>query len=240
MAVGLRSTDTRSATSSSSLDAERQPLLHTADDGSTPQQVSSEADFNYPGGRNDGKEYRLLRLDREDGFKLITLIFDFFATGICQTSVGALIPSIERLYHLNDGVTAFIFAAQMVGYLCATAVIQQIHIYLGRRGIALLSPSFRIAAAVILATGPPFKIALMTFCLLGFGTGLADAGWCAWATGLPYANICQGMMHGAFCMGCVVGPLASTMILKNGFEWYGFYRFIVSCQTSKIAKSCEV
>jgi fucose permease len=156
------------------------------------------------------------------------VIFDFFVMGVCQTAVGALIPDIERFYRLSDGATASLFVAHMGGYLCATAVTQHLHLRLGRRGIALLAPLFRLSAAAILSTGPCFTVALATYSLFGLGTGLADAGWCAWASSLPYANICQGMMHGAFSTGCVVGPIAALAVLKKGFDWYGFYRFAVS------------
>ncbi|ETI21928.1 hypothetical protein G647_05998 [Cladophialophora carrionii CBS 160.54] len=207
------------------LDGERQPLLQPSDG----EPISSHDSHTQGGGNTPvpGDEVSETKSGRawqhEDTFKLLSVIFDFFIMGVCQTAVGALIPDIERFYHLSDGPTASLFVAHMGGYLCATAVIQHLHLRLGRRGIALLAPLFRLSAAALLATGPSFNVALATYSLFGFGTGLADAGWCAWASSLPYANICQGMMHGAFSAGCVVGPIAALAVLNKGFEWYGFY-----------------
>ncbi|OCT52157.1 hypothetical protein CLCR_11373 [Cladophialophora carrionii] len=207
------------------LDEERQPLLQSSD----WEPISSHDSHTQGGGNtpipgdelSEGKPVRSWQ--HEDTFKLLSVILDFFIMGVCQTAVGALIPDIERFYHLSDGPTASLFVAHMGGYLCATVVIQHLHLRLGRRGIALLAPLFRLSAAALLSSGPSFNVALATYSLFGFGTGLADAGWCAWASSLPYANICQGMMHGAFSAGCVVGPIAALAVLNKGFEWYGFY-----------------
>jgi fucose permease len=168
------------------------------------------------------------RWQQPDTFKLIAVIYDFFVMGICQTAPGALIPSIEEFYRLGDGATASIFVAHTLGYLCATTLIQSIHFRFGRRGIALLSPFIRLCASLLLATGPPFKFTLVIYGLFGFGVALVDIGWCTWATSLPYSNICQGMMHGSFSTGSIIGPLVATLVSKRGYDWNAFYVLAVS------------
>ena len=201
---------------------ERRPLLPPSND---------EDDLPYGSLDRDDEESEAKsapRWQHQDTFRLLSVMFNFFFIGVCQTALGALIPDIERYYHQSDGPTAVIFVAQMAGYLCATALIQPIHLRFGRRGIALLSPLLRLVAASLLSTGAPFHLVLPVYSILGFGTALGDAGWCAWASGLPYANICQGMMHGSFSAGCIVGPMAVLAVLNKGFDWYGFYVFAVS------------
>lgn len=80
----------------------------------------------------------------------------------------------------------------------------------------------------ILATGPLFSIALTGYFLMGFGTGLSDAGFCAWAANVPYASVVQGFMHGSYSVGSILGPLLANLMLKNVHEWYEFYRMTVS------------
>ncbi|KAJ9607502.1 hypothetical protein H2200_007580 [Cladophialophora chaetospira] len=217
-----RNQDHTAASGPSSL--ERQPLLQTPDEEDVIPHDPIEGNGASRDNEQPGSKPKPV-WQHQDTFRLLSVIFDFFMMGAYQTAVGALIPDIEHFYNQGDGATASIFVAAMVGYLCATAAIEQIHLRLGRRGIALLSPSIRLLAAGVLSTGPSFHVALAAYFLFGFGTALVDAGWCAWASSLPYANICQGFMHGAFSTGCVFGPMASLAVLKNGFEWYGFYRF---------------
>lgn len=177
------------------------------------------------------------RWDHQDTPKLLSVIFDFFVVGVYQSALGALIPEIERFYHLGDGATASLFVVQTAGYVCATTLIQHIHLRFGRRGIALISPFLRLSAAALLSMGPSFPVALLIYCLLGFGTGLADACWCTWASALSYNNVCQGMMHGAFSAGCVAGPITALAIVKKGFGWNGFYAITVSPLKDLIPKS---
>lgn len=209
------------------MSSERQPLL-----GPSDEEENRPHDSPSPVCEDEQIETKhASQWQHENTFKLLAVVFDFFFMGVYQTAVGALIPEIERFYHHGDGATASIFVVFMAGYLCATAAIQHIHLRFGRRGIAILSPSIRLLAAVLLSTGPSFHVALGCYVLFGFGTGLVDAGWLAWASSLPYANICQGVMGGAFSTGCVVGPIAALAVVKKGFEWYEFYRFAVSIPT---------
>ena len=85
---------------------------------------------------------------------------------------------------------------------------------------------FRLAPAAVLGTGPPFPFLLASFFVFGFGTGLTDSGWCAWASCLPYANVVQGFLHGAFGVGCVLGPFIAVSIIDKGYGWYTLFRLI--------------
>ena len=213
-----------------SISSERQPLLQpSADDqNSSPASNALREDNNALSNGEQDEPKPQQRLQAKDIFKLGAVILCFFLMGVLQTAVGALISDIEQYYDLKDGPTASIFVAQVAGYLCGTAMVEQIHLRLGRRGIAVLSPLARLFAVALLSSRPSFTFAMPMYALLGFGTALVDTAWCAWASGLPFANICQGMMHGSFSLGCVLAPMAATAVLKKGFAWYGFYRFAVS------------
>lgn len=209
--------------------SEREPLLRSTDDEHI---ISNESQGCSNGRDNDepSQTKHTPQWQHQDTFKLLAVIFDFFMMGVYQTAVGALIPNLERFYDHGDGATASIFVVHMAGYLCATAAIESIHVRVGRRGVALMSPIIRLLAAAVLSTGPPFNVALAAYSLFGFGTALVDAGWCAWASSLPYASVCQGFMHGGFSTGAVFGPVVALAVLKRGFEWYGFYRLAVGHQ----------
>lgn len=135
---------------------------------------------------------------------------------------------IESYYHITDGPTAFIFPAGVAGYLFATLIIQKILDEHGWRGIALFASASRLAASLLLSTGPPFYIVLLAYFILGFGIGLSDSGFCAWGSKVPLANIVQGMMHGSFSAGALLGPILALYLARRAFGWYTFYQSYVS------------
>ena len=119
------------------------------------------------------------------------------------------------------------FPASIIGYLVATATVQPISSRLGLRGIAVLSPALRLVAALVLMIGPAFPIILVTSVFFGYGTGLTDISWNAWASRMAQPNIAQGLLHGSFSVGCVLGPIISVTVLREHM-WYMLYSVIVS------------
>lgn len=77
--------------------------------------------------------------------------------------------------------------------------------------------------------GPPFPLVLCGYLVFGIGTGFTDAGFCAWGSGVPYTNVVQGIMHGAWSTGCVLGPQVVALIFRKGHAWYSFYFILVCC-----------
>ena len=159
--------------------------------------------------------------------KLPAVMLNFATTGLGQSAIGALIPDIETYYHLKNGPTAFIFPSVIMGYFAAVYLMETMHQRYGRRGLAIVGPLARIAGCGILAFGGPFPVALMSYLIFGFGTGFTDAGLCAWGSGVPFANVVQGIMHGTWSVGCVFGPLVVVHFVDGRMPWYGFYRLLV-------------
>lgn len=186
---------------------EQQPLL----DSTITHNVTLDEKFN---------EYRFLG-------KLFATSFNYFVSGIAVTALGALVPSIESFYNIPDGTVAAIFPCTVGGYLCSTASIQFVHLYLGRRGLGWLSSLLRFIAFVVLATGPPFPICLVTYSILGFGTGLTDSGWSAWGASLRWPNVVQGPLHSSFGVGCILGPMLAVAIINRGYTWHNLYAVMV-------------
>jgi fucose permease len=80
---------------------------------------------------------------------------------------------------------------------------------------------------------PPFPVILIAFAITGFGIGLVDSAWCAWASELPKANTVQGLLHGSFSMGATFGPLiATSMCIKAELPWYTYY-YVLVCSPSE-------
>lgn len=96
----------------------------------------------------------------------------------------------------------------------------------------MLSSMPRLIASLILASGPPFYVVLPTYFLLGFGVGLSDTAFCTWGSRVSYANVVQGLMHGSFSGGALLGPMLALAFTRQNLPWYMFYRAYVSSNES--------
>lgn len=143
---------------------------------------------------------------------------------------------IESFYSITDGPTSLIFPTVAAGYLFGAWVLQRLLNTFGWRGIAISSPLFRFLAAVLLSAGLPFPLVIAAYFVQGVGLGLSDSGFCAWGSKVPCANVVQGMMHGSFSGGAVLGPLFVTLITRRGFQWYTFYRLVVMISSLRCHK----
>lgn len=121
----------------------------------------------------------------------------------------------------------------MLGYLLATATVQSISERFGLRAIAIVSPFLRLAAALVFMISPSFGILLVTYACFGYGTGLTDTAWNAWASRMSRPNVAQGLLHGSFSLGCVLGPVIAVAILKH-YAWNICYSVIVSVDSAEM------
>jgi MFS family permease len=123
---------------------------------------------------------------------------------------------------------AWIFIVNVVGYLLGAANLERIHLFAGRRGVALTTAVLHVLGIAILGTKPLYPIALLAYFFFGIGTGCADAGFCAWAANVRDVNAVQGLIHGSFSVGCVIGPMIVAALERAGFGWNVFYMVMVS------------
>lgn len=85
-------------------------------------------------------------------------------------------------------------------------------------------------SATTMATKPRYPFALAAYFSAGLGSGCADAGFCAWAAAVCNADTVQGLIHGSFSVGSVIGPLIVAAVDKAGYTWNTFYLVAVrSC-----------
>jgi hypothetical protein len=100
---------------------------------------------------------------------------------------------------------------------------------LGWRGISILTPAFHVISMLLLSLGPPFAVVLIGILFAGIGTGISDAGFCAWSSKMKRANVVQGFLHGSFSSGAVVGPVLVLGVVGEGVStaggrgWWTFY-----------------
>ena len=119
----------------------------------------------------------------------------------------------------------------MTGYLIAAANLERFHRLVGRRGIAVLTGCLYVVSAALMTTKPRYALALVAYFCFGLGSGCADAGLCAWAASVSRANYIQGLIHGSFSTGCVIGPVIVAYLDRAQRDWSIF--FIISVRLTQ-------
>ena len=122
-----------------------------------------------------------------------------------------------------------VFLPALVGYLGSAALNEDLHLHLGRRGIAIIGPVCHLVTFVVAALHPPYPVLLVAIAFSGFGNGILDAAWNAWISEMPRANEFMGVLHSLYGVGATVSPLVATaMITKGHTEWFALYYVLVS------------
>jgi MFS family permease len=130
---------------------------------------------------------------------------------------------------MNYTVVSLIFLSPLAGYTVSAILNNYIHLTIGQRGIAFLSPGFHLLAYIVVCIHPPYPVLVIVYMIAGFANGLADAAWNAWVGNMANANEVLGFLHAFYGLGAVLSPLiATTMITKAHLQWYEYYYVMVS------------
>ncbi|KAI5363023.1 Putative major facilitator superfamily, MFS transporter superfamily [Septoria linicola] len=171
-------------------------------------------------------------------YKVSATFWSFVIMGMNDATYGAIIPYLQPFYGLGYTVVSLVFLSPFIGYTLSALLNNTIHLKLGQRGVAFLSPACHLVAYIINAVHPPFPVLVISFILAGFGNGLADAGWNAWIGAMANANELLGFLHAFYGAGAVVAPLvATTMITKANLPWYYWYYCMVGFAALELATS---
>lgn len=175
---------------------------------------------------------------RTNMFRTFATLFAFLIMGANDAAYGAIIPYLEEYYNLNYIIVSLVFLSPLAGYVGAALLNNWLHIHFGQRGVASVGPACHLAAYIGIALHPPYPVLVVVFILAGFGNGIEDAGWNAWAGNMANANEVLGFLHGFYGLGAVLSPVAATtLIAKRGWQWYEFYYFMLGGAAIELATS---
>lgn len=139
-----------------------------------------------------------------------------------------LSKKLESYYDISHKTVSFLFLSPVCGYTLAALLNNEIHMQVGRRGIACISATCHLVTFSTASLHPQYPILVLSFAVGGFGNGLADSGWNAWISNLSSANELLGIMHGLYGIGAVISPLiVSALVTKAHIPWFRFYHFMV-------------
>ena len=196
---------------------DRRPDIHAA--AATEQQPLLAPDASHNDVPKDISPSIVLDLPESITLRVWAAMFSFFIMGVQTAGFGALIPYMEPYYAISDTLISLVFVVPLAGYLVASVMNNAVHRRFGRRGIAVVGAVCQLLVNVVAACHPPYVVFLLAYIAVGYGTGLIDAGWCAWAGGLRNANTVSGFLHGAYSFGSHRGTLPDNVFWLMGLGW---------------------
>lgn len=161
-------------------------------------------------------------------YKVVATFYGFIVLGMFDSSLGALIPRIEKDYDLSYLIVSLAFLAQSGGAVCAAVCSDFTHRLIGRRGSGALGIACQIVCFTIAVSGPPpFPVFAVGYAIGGLGNGLIDASWNAYIGSFQNANELAGILHAFYGAGGIICPTVFTAMMEAGKNWHICYAVLL-------------
>lgn len=158
---------------------------------------------------------------------LFAILFAVFALyGTSMTIIGATLPKILADFQWSYLAAGFVIGAGAVTYFLSTFAAGYLVKHWGPKTTILLGLNLNVAGLAFFATmSDPFTNTLLS-ALIGLGQGCVEIGvnWSILRMDTQNTGRPMNLMHGAFAIGAIVGPLTIGLLMQYGFEWIAVYR----------------
>ncbi len=155
--------------------------------------------------------------------RLVVAFAGFILIGISAGVSGVLLPSQMADYRVDKVVVGLQFFTFSSGYLLSGIANGWLIRRLGERAQLGLGAAVFVATALGIGLRPGFGVFLAATVLLGFGTGILDAGLNAYVSNLPGHTALLNYLHAFFGVGALIGPQVGTLLLHAGRPWPDAY-----------------
>lgn len=156
-------------------------------------------------------------------WRVLAACLVYFGNGMNDSAPGALIPYIEKWYHIGYAVVSLIWISNAAGFILSAFFTDAILGALGRAKSLMLSELIMIVGYIIIACSPPFPVVVVAYLILGFGNALNLALNNVFCANLANSTVMLGAAHGSYGIGGIVAPIIATLMVTNGIHWARFY-----------------
>ncbi len=158
---------------------------------------------------------------------LFVAVFALFALfGTSMTIIGATLPMILADFRWNYLTGGIVLGAGAVAYFVSTFVAGHLVKHWGPKPTILLALALIVAGLAFFAATPDPAANTLLSALIGLGQGGVEVGLNSTvlrmderSTGRP-----MNVLHGAFAVGAIVGPVAVSLLTLSGLGWVVVYR----------------
>ena len=164
--------------------------------------------------------------------RLLSLYICLFAVfalfGISMTVIGATLPKIFAEFGWSYMTAGMVIAAGSVGYFLSSYLAGILFPFLGLRFLISLSLILICCGLEFFAKTPTAWLNTMLYFIIGVGQGGIEIAvdWAVLRMEGPGGGKAMSLMHGAFSIGAVVGPLVIAILISANLEWTLVYRIM--------------
>ena len=159
------------------------------------------------------------------GLMVISTLF-----GASLTVVGAVLPQMIRSFDWSYTAAATVLAASSVGYFGATFASGFVVRRIGIRTTAVIGLGLMAGALALFGAAPALLVNVLLHGLVGIGTGCVEVVLNYGAVRIERDGRSQlmNLLHAAFSVGAMLGPLAAARLFDSGAPWQLVFRIIAA------------
>jgi len=168
-------------------------------------------------------------LAKETRLLFWVLVSNFVLFGVTLTIIGATIPKIIRTFDWSYTVTGIVLASASVGYFSSSFLSGFLIKRFGSKRILVGGLFLEAIGLLLFARHPSALFNLSLTFLLGVGQGGTET-----VTNVSVIQMekegesrLMNLMHAAFCIGAIIGPFITGMLIATG-RWQVAYRLSAS------------
>ncbi|KNG81796.1 MFS efflux transporter [Aspergillus nomiae NRRL 13137] len=170
-------------------------------------------------------------------WQLVSACLMNFGNGMNDSAPGALIPYLEKDYHIGYAIVSLIFIANAVGFILAAPLTYTIKAKVGHCRSYALSMGLVTVSYIAIVCHPPFAVIVAAFLLLGFGMAMSIAMNNVFCANLPNSTTALGCFSGAYGIGGVISPLFATAMVSHDIRWTYFYTITLAVSVANLLLS---
>ena len=158
---------------------------------------------------------------------LFLVLFGIFTVfGTSMTVIGAALPEILASFGWSYLVAGMVLGANAIAYFSFTFAGGHLIAIWGSRRVMVLGLGIAAAGLLFFAATPDPLTNILLFALVGVGQGFIEisVNWTTLRLDNAHTGRPMNLMHGAFALGAIAGPLALGLLLSAGFDWVAVYR----------------
>ncbi|MCX7300871.1 MAG: MFS transporter [Rhodobacterales bacterium] len=155
-------------------------------------------------------------------------VFTIF--GMSMTIIGAALPKILASFGWSYFTAGLVLAANAIAYFSFTFVGGYAIRHLGPRRTMLCGLSTAAVGLMFFGSTSDPLTNILLGAMIGIGQGFVEitVNWTTLRLDTAKSGRPMNLMHGAFAIGAIVGPLTLAALLRAGLDWVAVYHLMAA------------
>lgn len=151
--------------------------------------------------------------------QIITCFSLFIVAGLCDQTVGTLLPYLTEHFHTSQTTISIVFMLTFLGYSTSALCNEFLHWEIGRFGVLIVASLCLTTPFLLIACIEVLWVYIGVHFIYGLGMGLLDSCLNVFLSSLVDHNELMGLLHGFYGLGSVFSPpMVSWILARWGYR----------------------